>query len=143
MKHERNKTIMNEASLLDTSLDIIFAIAMTKIKGDTKRKEQLVKNWVVIYFYKHCKINLNTDHFTAKLEPDYTDPDTYTVANSIIVYGVDFLNKKQIVQMFSPPNQHNIAQVKWINDSNVQLIFLSHETALDALERLTTSIETI
>lgn len=86
----------------------------------------------ILKFFNHGtkSINVESEYFRKRREPDYSNPDTVPKSDELIIYGVDFLNAKQVKQKFAGMS----IEVKWLDDSHCKVKFESPEEALKGLE---------
>ena len=117
----------------------MLAIVKSKLKGDLKFREQVLRKEVVNYFHAKVGIDLTSDFFEPKLEANYDDPETIPTGISLVVHGVDFMDTRKVGDLFNIVGQDPrsfIHRIVWINDSNCEVIFFSPQNAMLALEQL-------
>ena len=67
-------------------------------------------------------MDLRNDYFLPMAMPDYTDPQTQPVLTELLVYGVDFLDTRQIGNYFTAANSnYYIRKIIWLNDSSCRV----------------------
>jgi len=62
----------------------------------------------------------------------------------LIIHGVDFMDTRQIGKMFSSPIEASkgiIQKIIWIDDSNVEIVFMNPQIAQAVIEKLTSDVK--
>jgi len=62
----------------------------------------------------------------------------------LIIHGVDFMDTRQIGKMFSSPIEGSkgiIQKIIWIDDSNVEIVFMNPQIAQAVIEKLTSDVK--
>lgn len=62
----------------------------------------------------------------------------------MIIHGVDFMDTRQIGKMFSSPIEGLkgiIQKIIWIDDSNVEIVFMNPQIAQAVIEKLTSDVK--
>ena len=66
----RNSAIINEASLCNSSLEVVLALTKMRFKGTFIRKNLGLKKEITEYFNNKLYMDINTDYFSPKKEPE-------------------------------------------------------------------------
>jgi hypothetical protein len=76
-------------------------------------------------------MNIATDYFLPRYRCSlYDNPTNKPCANSLLIYGVDYMDTRDVARMFTLIGQTTkttIKKIQWMDDSNVQIIFFTPE----------------
>ena len=115
-----------EERLFPTSFHKLFHAACQDLQGSQPEKEHKCEKRLDKYFLQtKNKIDVRGGYFEKPIEPDYSQPLTYPLSNAVLIYGVDFMSKKETLNWFPG------AKLLRINSSNLQVVFGNQKVAQD------------
>ena len=135
LEKARNDTLIHRACLNANPHDLVTAVLKTKIKGDLKRKEEVLREAIVKYFNTQLDIDITNDFMEQRMEGDFEKAKPAGVG--VIVHGVDFLHTINVAEMMTPPTENPrtfIRKVIWANDSNCLVVFETAQATQKSLE---------
>lgn len=130
IEYERNRQALYQAHM-GSQFDVLMAVIKLEIKGTDQEKNRVLKSRILKFFNHGSKsINVENEYFRKRREPDYSNPDTVPVGNELILYGVDFLNAKQVKHKFASLS----VETQWLDDSHCRVKFQNANDARIGLE---------
>lgn len=69
----RHATLMKEAYLCNSSLELVMAIVKMKFKGTLTQKENGLRQEILKYFNNKLDMDISSDNFMPKMEADNTN----------------------------------------------------------------------
>jgi hypothetical protein len=70
-----NKALIEEAIMIGQPLSVMQAIVKSKIPGNLAAKNKAMDNEILEYYHQRLNIKINSQFFTPKLEPNYSNPE--------------------------------------------------------------------